>query len=123
MTSEAGGPEPLDETSARASFTDDDGSVAPNVAAALAAYERGDGGPADVLAALAGGRVLVPVVAVPDEPAAAPEVGDHVDGAAQGGSRSATEMAVASTIGRDGRRGLLAFTCIESLRRWSPDAR
>lgn len=87
---------------------DDDGSADPVLAAALSAYESGDGGPADVLAALAGGRVLVPVMAVSD--------GDAKPD-------SATSMAAVSTIGRDGRRGLLAFTCLESMRRWNPDAR
>lgn len=88
-------------------FAGDDGSADPNLSAALSAYESGDGGPADVLAALAGGRVLVPVVAVADD--ARPS--------------SATSMAAVSTVGRDGRRGLLAFTSLESMRRWNPDAR
>ncbi|NEE01844.1 SseB family protein [Phytoactinopolyspora halotolerans] len=113
---------PVGNTLAYASFGEDDGSVDPSVAAALAAYEQGEGGPADVLAALAGGRVLVPVVAVPDSAHArsGEENGDEAERAAAHGS---TEMAVASTIGRDGRRGLLAFTCVESLRRWNPQAR
>lgn len=154
----------MNATSPTGAFSDDDGAADPTVYAALSAYERGDGGPADVLAALAGGRVLVPVVAVPDEVsvdsgpgpahdgseiASAPEAtivtsDDAADagGAAHDGrvtetlsepigavgrqtitDSGATTMASVSTIGRDGRRGLLAFTSLDSLRAWNPDAR
>nr|WP_246211773.1 SseB family protein [Phytoactinopolyspora alkaliphila] len=102
-----------------ASFGDDDGSVDPAVESALSAYERGAGGPADVLAALAGSRVLVPVVSVLDEPA---DVATPIPGGVVAGEKS-SHMAAVSTIGRDGRRGLLAFTCMETLRRWNPEAR
>lgn len=91
-------------------FGDDDGSADPRIVAALAAYERGEGGSADVLAALAAGRLLIPVVAVPES----------VDAT---GAEKETAMATVLTTGRDGRRGLLAFTCVESLRRWNPAAR
>ncbi|NDL57329.1 SseB family protein [Phytoactinopolyspora mesophila] len=100
------------------SFPGDDGSADPSLAAALSAYESGEGGPADVLAALAGGRVLVPVVASADE------MGDDVavpTGAVRG--EKSSSMATVSMIGRDGRRGLLVFTSLESLHRWNPDAR
>ncbi|MGH8829311.1 MAG: SseB family protein, partial [Jiangellaceae bacterium] len=50
-----------------AAFGADDGTADPAVAAALAGYERSDGGSAEVLSALAGSRLLVPVVAVLDE--------------------------------------------------------
>ena len=84
------------------------------MAAALAAYASGTGGSADVVAALAVSRLLVPVVAVLDE---AGESGD--------GSRTdkASHMATVTTTGRDGRRGLLAFTCTESMSRWQARAR
>lgn len=111
----------------RTAFGGDDGSPDPNLAAALSAYESGEGGPADVLAALAGGRVLVPVVAMTDD------VGDDttviVMDPARGERSSSTKtsqstsMAAVSTVGRDGRRGLLAFTSLESMHRWDPDAR
>ncbi|NUP03657.1 MAG: SseB family protein, partial [Nonomuraea sp.] len=58
-------PQPLDP--------DDDGSAAPAVAAALAAYEAGTCGPTEVLAALSSARLLVPVVAMLTES----EVGAH----------------------------------------------
>lgn len=82
--------------------------------AALDAYAKGEGGPADVLAALAAGRLLVPVVAVLDE------AGESSDGARVDKS---SHMATVSMTGRDGRRGQLAFTSTESMRRWNPAAR
>lgn len=91
-------------------FGDDDGSADPRIVAALAAYERGEGGSANVLAALAAGRLLIPVVAVAESADAT-------------GAEKETAMATVLTTGRDGRRGLLAFTCVESLQRWNPDAR
>ncbi|WP_158603013.1 SseB family protein [Jiangella rhizosphaerae] len=91
-------------------FGDDDGSADPRIVAALAAYERGEGGSADVLAALAAGRLLIPVVAVAESADAT-------------GAEKETAMATVLTTGRDGRRGLLAFTCVESLQRWNPAAR
>ncbi|WP_162606677.1 SseB family protein [Jiangella asiatica] len=99
-------------------FGDDDGSADPRIEAALAAYGRGEGGPADVLAALAGGRLLIPVVAVP----AAEAAPDEVPTEAVAGEKL-TEMATVLTTGRDGRRGLLAFTCVQALQRWDPEAR
>jgi hypothetical protein len=90
-------------------FQDDDGRPDPRVAAALEAFDCGEGGAADVLAALAAGRLLVPVVAVLDE------MSDGVE--------KASHMATVTTIGRDGRKGLLAFTCTQAMARWNPEAR
>ena len=89
------------------------GAADPAVTAALAAYDRGTGRSADVVAALAAGRLLVPVVTVPD------------DAGGSGGIRTdkASHMATVTTTGRDGRRGLLAFTGVESMQRWDPQAR
>lgn len=92
-------------------FSSDDGSADPRVSAALAAYGGGTGGSGDVLLALAATRLLVPVVAVLDEPAD--------DGAGE----KSSHMAAVSTIGRSGRRGLLAFTCLDTMRAWDPQAR
>jgi hypothetical protein len=85
------------------SFRDDDGSANPATAAALAAFAAGHSGEHAALTALASGRLLVPVVAVPAE--------------------QASEMAMPTLIGLDGRRAVPAFTCLESMRRWQPDAR
>jgi hypothetical protein len=84
-------------------FPGDDGSADPGCAAALAAYARGGGGEHAALLALAGSRLLVPVVATP----------------AGGG----TEMALPTLIGTDGRPALPAFTCLDALTRWRPAAR
>lgn len=102
-----------------ASFAADDGAAAPEVVAALAAYERGAGGSAAVLSALAASRLLVPVVAVLDEL-------EPVDSASTTGSirpEKSSHMATVTTLGRDGRRALLAFTCIDAMRSWDPAAR
>jgi hypothetical protein len=86
-------------------FRDDDGSADPAAAAALAAFAAGTGSEHAALTALAGSRLLVPVVA-----------------AASGGERAA-EMSLPTLIGRDGRPALPAFTCLDSLGRWQPGAR
>lgn len=91
----------------------DAGAAEPAVSAALAAYDAGTGGRHDVVAALTTGRLLVPVVAVLDEAGASD--GIRTD--------KASHMATVTTTGRDGRRGLLAFTCLDSMRRWNPGAR
>ncbi|WP_165358569.1 SseB family protein [Haloactinopolyspora alba] len=104
-------------------FGDDDGSPDPGVTDALAAFERGEGGSADVLAALAASRLLVPVVPVPDEvPDEAPEDAgeDRTPPRTSGGH---ADMAAVLTTGRDGRRGLLAFTCLDTMHRWDAGAR
>lgn len=93
-------------------FGHDDGSPDPQVTTALTAYARGDGGSADVLNALAAGRLLVPVVAV-----------TGAEEAPADGAEKTSHMASVSTIGRDGRRGLLAFTSAETMRTWNPAAR
>jgi hypothetical protein len=92
----------------------DVGDADPDVVAALAGYADGTGGRASVLAAVTKSRLLVPVVAVLDE------AGTSADGVR---TDKSSHMATVSTTGRDGRRGLLAFTCLESLHRWNPDAR
>jgi SseB protein N-terminal domain len=91
----------------------DDGAVDPRVEAALADLPP-DGAPTPrLVAALASGRLLVPVVAVLEE------------AEARGGHRTdkASHLASVSTTGRDGRRGQLAFTSLGTMRRWDPAAR
>lgn len=91
-------------------FPDDDGSADPAVTAALDDY-RTSRDLRPVLAVLTRGRVLVPVVAVLDgEPAA-------------DGSDKRAEMAAVLMTGRDGRNALLAFTGLDTMSRWNPDAR
>ncbi len=94
--------------------------------AALTEFAAGRGDEQSVLAALASSRLLVPVVAVlaeelelsgPD-----PEPGTEPLGAAGGGEK-ASEMAMPTLIGLDGRRAVPAFTSLESMSRWQSDAR
>lgn len=95
-------------------FGDDDGSADPALTAALAAYDRDRSTEPELLSALAGARVLVPVVAVLGEVETGP------DGLRR---EKTSDMAVPTLQAPDGRRALPAFTSMETLRRWRPDAR
>jgi len=90
-------------------FADDDGAADPRLEAALAV-----GSPADVVAALAPARLLVPVVAVLGE--------DHPVPTHARGDLGA-DMAMVTLTGADGRRALPVFTCLATLARWNPAAR
>jgi SseB protein N-terminal domain len=91
-------------------FRGDRGLADPRVTAALAAYQAGQGSEQAALTALAAARLLVPVVAV------------LVDGTAAEGDKD-SEMVLPTLIGRDGRRAVLAFTGLDALARWRPEAR
>jgi hypothetical protein len=98
----------------------DRGDADPRVAAALGAFAAGHGSEHAALAALAGARLLVPVVAMLAEAAPA----DDAAGPGRGLRREkASEMAVPTLLGSDGRRAVLAFTCLPALAGWRPDAR
>lgn len=95
-------------------FADDDGSADPALTTALASYAAGTAGLGEVLGALQGARLLVPVVAVAGE----------VELDEQGLAHDKTSDMAAVLVARpDGRRGLLAFSGAESMRRWDPEAR
>jgi hypothetical protein len=120
-------------------FRDDHGAADPAVTAALGAFAAGQGSETEVLMLLSGGRLLVPVVAVlaeqidtedqpgPDRsPGTAPGAGTGPGargGARVGGGEKSSEMAMPTLIGLDGRRAIPAFTCLDTMRRWQPDAR
>jgi hypothetical protein len=119
-------------TAGDARYRDDRGDADPGVSAALAAYAEGTGGEHAVLVALAGSRLLVPVVAVrADEPAGLADeqtvVTDEQPALGPRGLPAAgekvSEIALPSIIGRDGRPALPAFTCLDALRRWRAAAR
>jgi hypothetical protein len=93
-------------------FRGDRGAADPRVTAVLTAYQAGQASEQAVLAALAAARLLVPVIAVLADGAMAPERGDKD-----------TEMVLPTLIGRDGRPAVLAFTGLDALARWRPDAR
>jgi hypothetical protein len=91
-------------------FRHDHGGADPRVTEALAAYQAGKDSEQAALTALAGARLLVPVVAV------------LADGSAAEGDKN-SEMVLPTLIGNDGRPAVLAFTGVESLARWRRDAR
>ncbi len=125
----------------------DDGRADPRLAALLAAYAAGQEPEGTVLAALSAARLLVPLVereageladtgpgASPEN--AGPENAGHRehghpenaghpehDHPEHGACAASKEMAFPTLIGRDGRAALLAFTSLDALIRWRPDAR
>ncbi len=118
-------------------FRGDRGAADPGVTAALAAYQAGQGSEQAALGALAAARLLVPVIAVLDGGSATPEQrtpergfkeqgdkeqGDKEQGDKEQGDKD-SEMVLPMLIGRDGRPAVLAFTGLEALARWRPDAR
>ena len=95
------------------SFPGDDGAADPELRAALVAAAEG-GDDAAALRLLQRARVLVPVVAVLGE----------VELDEQGLARDkSADMAAVLMTGSDGRTGLLAFTGLDSLQAFDPEAR
>ncbi len=103
-------------------FRGDRGAADPRVTAALAAYQAGQGSEQAALGALAAARLLVPVIAVLDGGSATSEQGFKGPGFKEQGDKD-SEMVLPTLIGRDGRPAVLAFTGLEALARWRPDAR
>lgn len=113
----------------------DSGGADPAVTAVLSAYAAGQATEHAALTAVAATRLLVPVVAVPVEPAGdaahgAPgagrdggEAGRDGGEAGRDGGEKETVMALPTLIGNDGRRAVIAFTGIETVSRWRADAR
>jgi len=100
-------------------FRGDRGAADPRVTAALAAYLAGEGSEQQALAALAGARLLVPVVATATEAKDATEAKEAKDATETADS----EMAMPTLIGHDGRHAILAFTGTGTLARWREEAR
>jgi hypothetical protein len=124
-------------TGGDARYADDRGEADQAVAAAMEAYAAGRGAERAVLTALAVSRLLVPVVAVLADTEVA-ETRSAETGSAETGSggvgvaatrqaraarEKASEMAIPSLVGHDGRLAMVAFTCSDSVRRWQPAAR
>ena len=95
-------------------FADDDGSADARLAQALIKYSRGKAPLTDVVEALAYARVLIPVFASGEER----HVGKH--GLEQDTVASTGVVAVQMP---DGRAALPAFTDVEAMRLWNPEAR
>jgi type III secretion system (T3SS) SseB-like protein len=93
---------------------DDTGAPDPALAAALTAYAADPAREPEVLAALAEARLLVPVVA---------ELGESETGPDGLTRDKSADMAAVLMRGPDGRLALLAFTGLEAMQRWDPEAR
>jgi len=105
-------------------FHDDDGSADPRAAATLAAFGSGLGSEHAALTALASARLLVPIVAAPPPTAGHDQPGDSGAGPAPAAAADhGAEMSLPTLIGRDGRAAIPAFTSLDTLARWDPDAR
>ncbi|RSN50771.1 SseB family protein [Actinomadura sp. WAC 06369] len=96
-------------------FPDDDGGADPRLCEALAGYAAGRVGQHTVLRRLQGARLLVPVVAILTEE----------EDVAPGELRreKSSDMALPLLTGEDRRRGVLGFTCTETMKAWRADAR
>jgi hypothetical protein len=106
----------------------DRGDPDPQVAAALSAFAAGQGSEHAALTVLASSRLLVPVVTVLAGAEHAGATGNPGPGDMAGSGRrlrgeKVSEMAVPTLVGSDGRLAVLAFTCLQSLVGWRPDAR
>lgn len=86
-------------------FRADNGAVDSAVSATLDAFATGQGSEHAVMTALAASRLLVPIVATASD------------------SEKASEMALPTLIGADGRPAIPAFTCADTMRAWQADAR
>jgi hypothetical protein len=93
---------------------EDDGGADPRLVRVLTAYDAGECGDADVLAALTDARLIVPVTALPVETVVAADGRVH---------EKTVDMALPVLIGTDGRRALPAFTSVEAMAAWDPAAR
>ncbi len=98
-------------------FAADDGSADPAVAAALTAFADGTSSLADVVAALAGTRVLVPVLAELEVEGAVVH-----DGHAHTVDKEASAGIVALQA-PDGRHALPVFSSVATMAAWRRDAR
>ena len=94
----------------------DDGLAPPKLAAAIAAFRDGTAAQADVVAAFAESRLLIPLLAQLGDGGA--EVGAH--GLAVDKSQ---ELSIVTVAGPDGRRVLPVFASVDAMSRWNPIAR
>lgn len=100
-------------------YVDDDGSADAALATTLEKYDEGSAPYPAVIAALAPARLIVPVIALLGETG---EGAVGADGTALVTDKS-SDMAAVLLTGADGRLALLAFTDLDALARWDPQAR
>ena len=106
--------QPLVRTIPDPGFADDSGAGDPVLRRLLADHESGAASSGSVLAVLQDARLLVPVVAVLGE------VEVDVQGLAHD---KTSDMAAVLVRAPDDSTGLLAFTSLETMTRWDPQAR
>jgi hypothetical protein len=104
-------------------FAADDGSADPAAAAALAAFAAGTGSEHAALTALAGVRLLVPVVAASGPDGDLPQPGASGGSCHVPGGEKTSEMSIPTLIGQDGRAAVPAFTSLAAMHAWQPGAR
>ena len=104
-------------------FRGDRGGADPLLTAALAAYHVGQGSEQAALGALAAARLLVPVIAEQSHKDQSHKDQSHKDQSHKDQGDKDSEMVLPTLIGRDGRPAVLAFTGLDALARWRPDAR
>ena len=104
-------------------FAADDGSADPAAAAALAAFAAGTGSEHAALTALAGVRLLVPVVAASGPAGDPPQPGASGGSCHVPGGEKTSEMSIPTLIGQDGRAAVPAFTSLAAMHAWQPGAR
>ena len=95
-------------------FAGDSGASDAALLALLAAHRDGSADSAAVLAALASTRLLVPVVAA---------LGEVAYDEFRRAHEKTSDMAAVLVEGADGRRALLAFTGMDTMKAWNPQAR
>lgn len=103
------------ELPATSAFAGDDGSADPALAALLEAYAAGRQSLPDVVTALTGTRLLVPVLAHAEVSAE--------QAAAEHGDDSAASAGVVGLRTPDGRTALPVFTSVAAMAAWRGDAR
>ena len=94
--------------------SDDDGSAPPLLIEALRRFRVREVGEAEVVDALRESRLLIPLVAHLGE-AGVNDHGHTVD--------KSQELAIVTVAGPDGRTALPAFTSVDAMRAWNPQAR
>lgn len=93
---------------------DDDGSAPPRLIEAIRRFRAGELGAPEVIAALHDSRLLLPLIA---------QRGDEGVGAHGQLVDKTQELSLITTAGPDGRPVLLAFTSVDAMRSWNPEAR
>ena len=92
----------------------DDGQTPAAVAVAITAFRDGSGTFSQLATALAGSRALIPLMT---------HAGDDFDASDPVMEDKVQELAVVTLAGPNGEKVFPAFTSVEAMRAWNPDAR